>query len=495
MSPKKVRWETGKADASAHDWSCCDDIDGVTSSATAQGDLTVDEVPPTADPSIFTVNEDSWEEKTILSFDGGGVRGLTSILLLQELMKEVGMMELAADPKAVSSSYSPWVDSRVDDEKQLGYKPCHYFDYIGGTSTGGLIAIMLGRLRMTIEATIVEYQKLSAQVFERPSSRLKGSLSARRSATRGESLSKIFGSLIPEQPSPDEAREEFRSDPIRCKTIVCSIKSSPKNGFKEPFLFRSYDHERKSGSPYERNPGSASNFDIQSVARATSGAPFYTNAVQVRKSWYYDGAIDLNNPSWEVFNEVNLVNQDTGNSIHLHLSIGGGNCKSNNSKGIFSDKSLQRHLNDISQHIDKRLSIESERQKFSYYRLDVDEGLQNISLNEWKPKKTGETTLKRVVGALRNCIQTEKVRTKIHDCAQELVRIRRLRAQTMRWETFATGVRYYCRIPNCNYPKKIFETRNDLLDHLQIEHGKPPPDVEHYQEIQGLLDAGRSHSA
>jgi patatin-like phospholipase/acyl hydrolase len=26
--------------------------------------------------------------------------------------------------------------------------PCDYFDLIGGTGTGGLIAIMLGRLRM-----------------------------------------------------------------------------------------------------------------------------------------------------------------------------------------------------------------------------------------------------------------------------------------------------------------------------------------------------------
>jgi patatin-like phospholipase/acyl hydrolase len=38
-----------------------------------------------------------------------------------------------------------------DIEQQTGetnVKPCDYFDLIGGTSTGGLIAIMLGTLRM-----------------------------------------------------------------------------------------------------------------------------------------------------------------------------------------------------------------------------------------------------------------------------------------------------------------------------------------------------------
>ena len=56
----------------------------------------------------------------LLALDGGGVRGLSSLLILQQLMA-------AVDPESPP-------------------KPCDYFDMIGGTSTGGLIAIMLGRL-------------------------------------------------------------------------------------------------------------------------------------------------------------------------------------------------------------------------------------------------------------------------------------------------------------------------------------------------------------
>ena len=62
----------------------------------------------------------------ILSLDGGGVRGLSSLLILREIMLDIETrMRVDATPK-----------------------PCEYFDLIGGTSTGGLIAIMLGILGM-----------------------------------------------------------------------------------------------------------------------------------------------------------------------------------------------------------------------------------------------------------------------------------------------------------------------------------------------------------
>ena len=62
----------------------------------------------------------------ILSLDGGGVRCLSSLLVLREIMEDIGRQTGA-------------------NETPL---PCDYFDLIGGTSWGGLSAIMLGRLRM-----------------------------------------------------------------------------------------------------------------------------------------------------------------------------------------------------------------------------------------------------------------------------------------------------------------------------------------------------------
>lgn len=73
----------------------------------------------------------------LLSLDGGGFRGLSSLFILLELMESL-------DP---------------DDPP----KPCDVFDMIGGTSTGGLIAIMLGRLKMTVQECIEAYLYISRE--------------------------------------------------------------------------------------------------------------------------------------------------------------------------------------------------------------------------------------------------------------------------------------------------------------------------------------------
>ncbi|KAK3369919.1 hypothetical protein B0H63DRAFT_403102, partial [Podospora didyma] len=42
---------------------------------------------------------------------------------------------------------------------------CDYFDMIGGTSTGGLIALMLGRVRLTVNECIAAYNEIAPVAF------------------------------------------------------------------------------------------------------------------------------------------------------------------------------------------------------------------------------------------------------------------------------------------------------------------------------------------
>jgi hypothetical protein len=43
--------------------------------------------------------------------------------------------------------------------------PCHYFDYMYGTSTGGLISVMLARLRMTVPQCLELYRRIGHELF------------------------------------------------------------------------------------------------------------------------------------------------------------------------------------------------------------------------------------------------------------------------------------------------------------------------------------------
>ena len=97
-----------------------------------------------------------------LLLDGGGIRGYWSILALEKLMYYIALQEEEID-KRTSSSFSPRpyphnvshlpVSSESQRETEHGsengevgevyaieltrrYLPCHYFDYVCGSSTG-----------------------------------------------------------------------------------------------------------------------------------------------------------------------------------------------------------------------------------------------------------------------------------------------------------------------------------------------------------------------
>jgi len=82
----------------------------------------------------------------ILSLDGGGVRGISSVLLLKDVMDEIANEEEKKRREKAKKPADSGNDAEGSTEGPGPIQPCGYFDLICGTSTGGLIAIMLGRL-------------------------------------------------------------------------------------------------------------------------------------------------------------------------------------------------------------------------------------------------------------------------------------------------------------------------------------------------------------
>ena len=168
-------------------------------------------------PSIGSVDEDNpWNGLMILSLDGGDVRGLSSLMILKSILEEIARME---QPQAKSSAHTPLIDSSIYKDSPTpsqyksptsNYLPCHYFDYIAGTSTGGLIAIMLGRLRMSVDQAMKEYETLCSDVFEKPSSSLRRFSTKHNSTNRRENLEVYFKHMQPTGSSPEEHVDQFK---------------------------------------------------------------------------------------------------------------------------------------------------------------------------------------------------------------------------------------------------------------------------------------------
>jgi len=116
------------------------------------------------------VSSNAWVARHVLHIEGEGYAGLSALYILAELMYRVGRMEKDSrvfSTQAFSSDSSPLFEPLESGRKSAAsskivtpYRPCHYFDFISGTSLGGSCAIMLGVMRFTIDEAIQQTELL-----------------------------------------------------------------------------------------------------------------------------------------------------------------------------------------------------------------------------------------------------------------------------------------------------------------------------------------------
>ncbi|KAH8593184.1 acyl transferase/acyl hydrolase/lysophospholipase [Bisporella sp. PMI_857] len=332
----------------------------------------------------------------VLSIDGGGIRGLSSLLMLQQIMYRVGNQM---------------------DPRQPGIQPWQYFDLIGGTSTGGIIALMLGRLRMTIQECINEYERLGVVVFK---DRKVGSEELFKAASLEHAMKDVIrqklGVGMEDAPLHDPLGDAC------CKTVVFALPAAHPNSIQaQPF--RTYTSAYQMAIPCT----------IWQAARAASAAPTFFKPMRLgapAKDWI-DAGIKFNNPGYLIKAEVGRIwgdeeeRLDFVQHIGCFLSLGAGLPEiarlwdKNKIDSTLTRVGLPLRMIKVM----KSLMTDTERVAFEladifpdtiFFRFNVEQGLQAVQLFDYEK-------IEDISADTENYLV--KMKTSVSRCARQMARL------------------------------------------------------------------------
>lgn len=471
----------------------------------------------------------------ILSLDGGGVRGYSMLILLQELMHKTYVETEGRAP-------------RYDQVP----KPCEHFDLIAGTGTGGLIAIMLGRLRLDLETCKDVYVRMTRKVFvsdkrvvgipysdtlfkaselqeaimecvrEYTGSEKQGFDGAAPLPMRPQSLAgpspncpfspASFDGL--KSPADDRPRRTFTNSSSTAGMARVASMSGSSSGYRgrrnnpnallydarenrtktavtavyqgstrevPPALLRSYDSRKE--------PAPEANCTIWEAGRATCAIGLAFKPMRIGQSIFTDEGEGRFNPTPQIVDEA-LVNEWPGRQIGCIVSIGTGKRQGKPedqhhqwwegiSSGMQDFADARRRLTfkiqgceTTHQYMLKdHLRIRGIRPE-CYVRLNVDEGVGDYGMNEWD-------RLPNVTTSTRSYLGKYEVKAAIGNAAARLGAIKRKRMEnhmlSSTQEIDSTNVdRFGNSVPDPHYGAvELSSGRYD--DDEMLPNGRPVP--------------------
>lgn len=220
-------------------------------------------------------------------------------------------------------------------------------------------------------------------------------------------------------------------------------------------MFRSYEHlvEQGAESGLVLNPGPAQRVPIWTVARAAIAAPNYFEAVKIGGSEFRDASLFAQNPTLYAFDEVSQMHESTPDSVALTVSIGSGNLSKQGfaSRGKLSSiipimrsiRSFTQQYNDPHyQMLRNERRLQGTRHDNLYMRFNVEPGLQDVTLGEWKMKKPllgskapVNRTVEKIFSATAEYLRKPEVQERLMVVAERLVSNRRQRAKDVaKWK-------------------------------------------------------------
>ncbi|KAK3321368.1 acyl transferase/acyl hydrolase/lysophospholipase [Cercophora scortea] len=557
---------------------------------------------PAASSSTFSSDaDDAWSTINVLSFDGGGIRGIFSLLVLKRLMEYVRLEEEAVpqdpeeqrllrqlSPNLITSSFWPCdlpnhvshIREQHTPRAYTRYLPCHYFDFICGTSTGGLITIMLSRLRMPVEDCLEEYKRLAGNVFGKPRLIHKvGVLGAigvtKQTKFKTEKLEHAIKDVLRrrgERALDSSDMMLFQTQTGLCRSFVVANRetrgSQVQASFGDPWIFRSYrlrdlKHDAPGSDPLQardrtpgrpRNPGQGTNIAAWKVARATTAAKHYFKPLRIylddgdvmlgsprntadvnggengqsRMSFRrntkptrqytaggtplmgadqltardyaqftdggFGGSTPANNPSREALREIDFLkrqHQKVGTFVSIGTAKRIRRPGAQGKEGVLDTVNEGLDAGGEVRGVDELMREASQRPHgpFDYFRLNSENGLEKVEMDDWEPRATGERTLADIQAAFDRWAGRIEVIMELQECARKLVGLRRRRlVDRSMWDRYAIGKYFVCNREDCK--KGVDETWNyksSFRLHLQYDHGiEDEEELErHYRSCEG----------
>ncbi|KAL4880540.1 acyl transferase/acyl hydrolase/lysophospholipase [Aspergillus karnatakaensis] len=331
-------------------------------------------------------------ELNILSLDGGGVRALSTLHILKNIMEAI--------------------------DRENPPKPCDFFDMIGGTGSGGLLAIMLGRLKMDIDQCITGYSRLCKHLFNR---KKRLSLTGMSSVTKRKSKSKhdskrlefALKSILRELGHED--REILLQDvDLSCRVFVCVTDASTN----KLVPLATYPSKYCPTELYK-----ATKVWEAGVASFSNASLFDPLTLGPSRRRFIDASAQANNPIREVWIEAKNVWRLTSleSQLRCFVSIGTGlptikrATKHTNVFG-FGSKTSDAAVVDPEVETNKFIQEHSELDdEGRLFRFDVPNGLAEIGLDDVSEMET-------IVDATQDYLAKELVYKQVRRCGKALGR-------------------------------------------------------------------------
>ncbi|KIM20775.1 hypothetical protein M408DRAFT_30102, partial [Serendipita vermifera MAFF 305830] len=315
---------------------------------------------------------------SLLSLDAGGPRAISQLEILKYIMDR-----LAKDTD--------------NDGSQTIKRPCEVFAMIGGTGTGGLIAILLAVLKMTANEALETFIDLANKVFKNADS---------DPIKQTEKLKKVINDILAKHQVPVDTKLVPQNGPPPACGLYVPVVDKKNTG--SPIILTNY---------VDRRELPASFTIAEAMLTTCASTPMFSPVKVVKdysKAEYISADLGLCNPIREIIEGAHSVFGDE-TIIICALSIGCGNLGVNIAPDRPHASALVTFL--------KRIALDGERKAQDvasymaklalYHRVSVAYGMEISEDESWR-------TAEDIIAHTHTYLSDEEVARTVNRCISTL---------------------------------------------------------------------------